>query len=158
MVGSEGEWLFEAPLARSRGLPVPPRGRRPALPRIRRGVGEIKSAVGGERGGVAQLLGRHTGPYPGAQVLITYDVDAPRGIAQVRMATLDRYGGGRWRYVGFVRVCDILPLLPGSPARFGTAIEGRVRALVLRKTGRWPSRIAKHGNAGGPDVVWEYRF
>ena len=45
-----------------------------------------------------------------------------------------------------------------SLARFGTEVEARIRNLVLKATGKSPTAISKHGNATGPDIVWEYRI
>lgn len=142
----------------SKGAKIPIKGKRPKLPKIVKGVGEIKPAGSAEKGGIRQLLGRHGGPkgYPGKRVLVTYEVDSAKQIAHVRMMVLNKYGGGRWNYVGFVKVADILSLLPGRSEKFGTEVENRVRNLILRKTGKSPSKVGKHGNARGADIVWEY--
>lgn len=174
---AQSPWLFEAPLAHeagelevrtqragpggfSAGATIPGRGRRPPLPRVQRGVGEIKRAgQGGEQSGRTQLGGRTA--YPGRRVLITYEVDAStpgREVAHVRMMVLNEYGGGRWNYVGYVLVNDLAHLYPSNLTAFGTAVEARVRNLVLRKTGKAPSRVVKSGSANGPDVVWEYEL
>lgn len=151
--------LFQktGPTGSSQGAKIPKRGQRQRLPNIGRGVGEIKPANRqAEKHGIRQLLSRPSSSYPGKRVLVTYDVNQLKKVAHVRMLVLNQYTGGRWNYVGFVQVHDIIHLLPYRPDQFGNQIEKRVRDLVLRKTGKSPSRVGKHPSATGPDIIWEY--
>ena len=127
-----------------------------AVPRIRRGIGEIKP-IASWRAGWNQLLGRPTGLYPGRRALVTYD----RNSGAVQMRLLKSTGHlGPVHPLGNVRVTDLLK--QGlTDARFGNAIENRVRNLVLWATGRTPrwGRRVKSPSAVGPDIIFrEYQL
>lgn len=145
-MNKQNQWLFEAP------LPLQETSRR--IPQIKRGVGEIKPAgKRSERRGINQLRGRVA--YPGKRVLVTYA--RSNGYVYVRMKVLNQYGEGKWVFLGKLNTRD-LEQKNLSPSQFGTQVEARVRDLVLKATGKPPTTISKHGNATGPDIVWEYSF
>ncbi len=124
--------------------------------RVRRdSVGEIKPATQkGENLGAAQLKTYKTKK---DRVLVTYEVDLAKKIAHIRMLiTNPRSGGaGSWNYVGHTRLSDkLIKLYKECRPYFGREIEAQIRNHVLRKTGFSPPRNGKHGNAGGPDIVF----
>jgi hypothetical protein len=143
----QNQWLFEVPFSLQEDY-------QSRVPQIKRGVGEIKPAgKHSEKRGISQLMGRVA--YPGKRVLVTYA--RARDYVYVRMKILDQYNQGKWIFLGKLNVKD-LEQQNLSLSRFGTEVEARVRNLVLKATGKLPTAISKHGNATGPDIVWEYRI
>jgi hypothetical protein len=137
----QSQWLFENPFE-SR------------VPQIKRGVGEIKPrGKRSERQGIQQLMSRVA--YPGKGVLVTYS--RAKVFVYVRMKVLNQYNEGKWIFLGKLDTGD-LDKRNYSSARFGVEVEPRIRDLVLKKTGKSPTGINKHGNTTGPDIVWEFRL